>query len=63
MERSIDAALDQPRQSDTGKICGDQREKAEDEETAVALDEKLDAVVVAKNCAALSDASAPQRAD
>ena len=49
MQRGIDAALDEPGQSDAGEIGSDQRQNAEDDESAVALDEKLDAVVIAQN--------------
>ncbi len=37
-ERRIDAALDQPRQSDAGEIGGDQRNNAEDEEISMTVD-------------------------
>jgi len=48
-ERRIDTALDQPRQRDTGEVGGDEREDAENEEPAVAINEKLDPMVIAKN--------------
>jgi hypothetical protein len=48
-ERRIDAIFDQPGQSDAREIGGDERKDAEDEITPVALNEKLDAVVVAEN--------------
>ena len=52
-KRRIDAALDQPRQRDAGKIGGDQGNNAEQEQPAVAVNEKLDPVVVAKNLSIL----------
>src|SRR5258706_3958390 len=49
VQRGIDAALDQPGKRDAGQISGDQRQDAEENQPAIALDEKLDAVVIAKN--------------
>jgi hypothetical protein len=48
-QRRVDAALDQPRQGDTGKVGGNEREDAEKQEPAVAINEKLDAMVIAEN--------------
>src|SRR5262245_9979537 len=48
-QSGIDAALDQPGQSDTGEIGGDQRKNTEDDKPAVAVDEEFDALVIAKN--------------
>jgi putative intracellular protease/amidase len=61
VKRGVDAAFDQPRQGDAGEIGSDQRKKAEDEKAAVALDQKLDTVVVAKNCDALGCAGLTAR--
>jgi hypothetical protein len=48
-QRRIDAALDQPGQSDAGKVGGDERNDAENDKPAIAVDEKLDALIVTKN--------------
>jgi hypothetical protein len=48
-QRRVDAVLDQPGQSDTGEIGSDKRDNAEDKKMPVAVDEKLNAVVIAKN--------------
>src|SRR6266545_8007191 len=48
-QRRVDTVLDQPGQSDTGEIGSDKRENAEDKKMPVAVDEKLNAVVIAKN--------------
>ena len=53
MKGGIDAALDQPRQGDAGEIGGDQRQDAEKYKPAVALDKKLNPVVIAKNFSVL----------
>jgi len=52
-QRRVDAALDQPRQGDAGEIGGDEGNNAEQEQPAVAVNEKLDPVVVAKNLSVL----------
>jgi len=49
VKSGIDAALDQPGQGDAGEIGADQRENAEDKETAMAINEKLNTMVIAKN--------------
>ena len=43
----IDPSLDQPGKRHAGKIRGDQRKNAQDEKMTVAVNEKLDPVVVA----------------
>jgi len=48
-ERGIDPVLDQPWQRNAGEVGGDQRKNTENEKTAVAVNEKLDPVVIAKN--------------
>jgi hypothetical protein len=52
-QRRVDTALNQPRQRDTGQVGGDEREDAENEKAAVAINQKLDAMVIAKNRSAL----------
>ena len=49
VESGIDAALDQPGQGDAREIGADQREDAEDKETTMTVDKKLNAVVITKN--------------
>ena len=51
--RRVDAAFDQPWQGKTGKISGDQGKNAEKEQPSVAVNEKLDPVVIAKNLCVL----------
>jgi len=48
-KRRIDAVLDQPGQGDAREIRRDQRENAQDEKAAVAINQELDAMVMAKN--------------
>ena len=53
VKSGIDAALDQPRQGDAGEIGADQRKNAENEETAMTINEKLNTMVIAKNLCVL----------
>ena len=56
-ESRIDAALDQPRNGDTRQIRSDQRQNAEDEKTAMAVNKKFDPVVIATNFGVLWQAA------
>jgi len=61
-QRRVDAAFDQPWQGQTGKIGGDQGKNTEQEQPAVAVNEKLDPVVIAQNLRVLWFAvSVPRR--
>ena len=53
MQRRIDAAFDQPGQGYAGKIGGDQRNNAKKEQSAVAVNEKLDPMIIVKNLSIL----------
>jgi hypothetical protein len=52
-ERGIDTVLDQPRQSDPCQIGRYEGKNAEDEKTAIAINEKLDTMIIAKNLSVL----------
>ena len=60
-QRRVDATLDQPRQGDAGEIGGDQGNDAEQEQPAIAVNEKLDPVVVTKNLSILWFGAARKR--
>jgi len=49
MKGRIDGVLDEPRQRHAGKVRGDQGKNPKNQETAIAINEKLDAVVMTKN--------------
>ena len=52
-QRRVDAAFDQPRQGDAGEIGGDQGNNADNEQPAVAVNEKFDPVIVTQNLSIL----------
>ena len=49
MQRRIDASFDKPRHGDAGEIGSDEGENAEDEKASITVNEKFDALIIAKN--------------